>query len=205
MVEKNKEQERTIIYQKAKLEALQNELDGAISALNEKDLELSQNTRKDNFEAQSEKYNKQISSLTADLKKATNLNKKHEKHIKTLEAQLQQAETKIDRFERENKKYGQDTNVKDVRLNRVIEELERYKIKLKDAQEMETGKSKEMREEVDRVNEENRKLERQRNELMQVFKKQMKLIDILKKQKMHIEAAGMLKFTEDEFTKLLDV
>ena len=128
-----------------------------------------------------------------------------ENKIKILENQLQQSELKINKFERDGKRVTQDAGVKDVRLNRVIEELERHKLALKETKEKESGKNKEMREELDKVLEDNKKLERQRNELLQAFKKQMKLIDILKKQKMHIEAATMLSFTEDEFTKLLDV
>ena len=92
-----------------------------------------------------------------------------------------------------------------MRLNRAIEELEKYKLKLKETRDLESNKNVEIKQELDRCLEDNRKLERQRNELLQAFKKQMKLIDILKKQKMHIEAAKMLSFTEDEFTKLLDV
>lgn len=118
---------------------------------------------------------------------------------------MSEAQTKLDRHERENKKANMDVGQKDVRLNRVIDELEKHKIMLRDAKENEVGKRKDVTDELDRVLDENRKLERQRNELLQAFKKQMKLIDILKKQKLHIEAAKMLSFTEDEFTKLLDI
>lgn len=92
-----------------------------------------------------------------------------------------------------------------MKLNRAIEELEKYKSQLKDAKVTELSKSDNLRKDMDRIIEENRKLERQRNELMQAFKKQMKLIDVLKRQKMHIEAAKLLAFTEDEFVKTLEL
>ncbi len=90
-------------------------------------------------------------------------------------------------------------------MNRAIEELEKYKTQLKEAKVTELSKSDNLKKDMDRMIEENRKLERQRNELMQAFKKQMKLIDVLKRQKMHVEAAKLLAFTEDEFVKTLEL
>lgn len=47
VLERKKELERTVIFQKAKIEAIENELEGAISALNEKDIELQNELKKD--------------------------------------------------------------------------------------------------------------------------------------------------------------
>ena len=47
-------------------------------------------------------------------------------------------------------------------------------------------------------------LEKQRTDILFAFKKQSKLVDVLKRQKVHIEAARLLSFTEDEFLKTID-
>ena len=90
-------------------------------------------------------------------------------------------------------------------MNRALEEVEKLKLQLREAKLEEVSKNDQIRRDLDRMSDENKKLERQRNELLQAFKKQMKLIDILKRQKMHIESAKLLAFTEDEFVKTLEL
>jgi len=79
------------------------------------------------------------------------------------------------------------------------------KLQLREARLEETSKNEQIRRDLDRLQEENKKIERQRAELLQAFKKQMKLIDVLKRQKMHIESAKLLAFTEDEFVRTLEL
>ncbi len=125
--------------------------------------------------------------------------------VQQLERVIADQNKELDAGEREKKKVVNDQGSKDAKLNRAIEELEKYKVQLKEAKVNEASKNETLRKDMDRLLEENRKLERQRNELMQAFKKQMKLIDVLKRQKMHIEAAKLLAFTEDEFVKTLEL
>ena len=84
-------------------------------------------------------------------------------------------------MDRDKRKTQQEGGSKDAKLNRAIEELEKYKLQLKEAKVGEASKGEALRRDMDRLLEENRRLEKQRNELMQAFKKQTKLIDVLKR------------------------
>lgn len=73
---------------------------------------------------------------------------------------------------------------------------------MKEARNADNSKTDQLRKDIERMHEENRRIERQKNEILLAFKKQFKLIDILKRQKVskrdkqiHIEAARLLNFT----------
>lgn len=100
---------------------------------------------------------------------------------------------------------NQRSNVENIRINRLQEEVDKYKIDLRSQKSQVDEKSDDVKRQNEKLIQENKKLERQRNEILQAFKKQMKLIDILKRQKVHLEAAKMLNFTEEEFIKALDL
>uniref|UniRef100_A0A8C9PEE0 Testis expressed 9 n=1 Tax=Spermophilus dauricus TaxID=99837 RepID=A0A8C9PEE0_SPEDA len=92
----------------------------------------------------------------------------------------------------------------EVRLNRALEEAEKYKLELSKLRQNNKDIANEEHKKIEMLKSENKKLEKQKGELMIGFKKQLKLIDVLKRQKMHIEAAKMLSFTEEEFMKALE-
>ena len=125
--------------------------------------------------------------------------------IQSLEKALADQAKEIEVTEREKRMQVQVQGGKDAKLNRALEEIEKYKLALREQKIQVSGQTDNSRRDLDRLSEDNKKLERQRNELLQAFKKQMKLIDVLKRQKMHIESAKLLAFTEDEFIKTLEL
>ena len=68
-----------------------------------------------------------------------------------------------------------------------------------------TQKHEKLNEAHQKLTAEAAQLRAQKADLLQAFGKQAKLIDVLKRQKMHLEAARLLAFTEDEFTKTLEL
>ncbi len=100
---------------------------------------------------------------------------------------------------------GAEARSKDVRLNRALEELERHKTTIRQLREDRDGAGQGARTEATRLAAENTRLRKRTSELLLAFKKQAKLIDVLKRQKLHVEAATLLSFTEEEFTKTLEL
>jgi chromosome segregation ATPase len=103
------------------------------------------------------------------------------------------------------KKSDKDVTSREAKINKLIEEVERYKDQIKSLRSTEGEANDRSRKEMDRIQQDNKKLERQKNELLTAFRKQLKLIDILKRQKAHLESARLLSFTEEEFMKTLEL
>lgn len=156
-----------------------------------------------------EKLEKQIAKETRKVFRLTKNLADAKEEASKLRLELKAAKKDIDELKRslrDNKsaKASKQTSGSDVRLNRALAEIERYKtevneLKLQKDSDVDTTKDRLKRQER-----EIRTLERQRTELLAAFKKQAKLIDILKRQKMHIEAAKLLSFTEEEFVKAIE-
>jgi len=118
--------------------------------------------------------------------------------------ELAEARRDADRVSRANKAAEQEQKAREVRLNRALEEVERYRHMAAEARDAGKGGNAEMRKENAALKGDVRRLERQKAELVAAFKKQMKLVDVLKKQKIHLEAARTLQFAEEEFMRTLE-
>ncbi|XP_074956403.1 testis-expressed protein 9 isoform X2 [Phalacrocorax aristotelis] len=110
----------------------------------------------------------------------------------------------LENLKRVQKQASSSQSATKVRLNRALEEAERYKEELNKLKQSNKDVANQELKTIEELKMENKKLQKQKEELMTGFKKQLKLIDILKRQKMHIEAAKMLSFTEEEFMKALE-
>lgn len=197
--------EATIRFLKAKVRVMQEEVDRLYLKSNEhekenNDLKLK---LKDLVEQNSKLQNSyQQAESMSDRNRQAMESLKHK--CEGLEAQLAATKKELEEQKLSQKKAASSQSSVEVRLNRALEEAEKYRTALQKERAEAKELSKHDKQQLEHLVSENRQLEKQKAELMTGFKKQLKLIDILKRQKMHIEAAKVLNFTEEEFIKALD-
>lgn len=107
-------------------------------------------------------------------------------------------------MKKDTKKSSTDHQQLELRLSRALEEIDKYKAQAQKLSANTKDATDAEKRRVEQLTSENKRLQKQKTELVQAFKKQLKLIDILKKQKMHLEAAKILQFSEEEFINALE-
>eukprot|EP00485_Elphidium_margaritaceum_P011697 CAMPEP_0202690150 /NCGR_PEP_ID=MMETSP1385-20130828/5238_1 /ASSEMBLY_ACC=CAM_ASM_000861 /TAXON_ID=933848 /ORGANISM="Elphidium margaritaceum" /LENGTH=377 /DNA_ID=CAMNT_0049345383 /DNA_START=37 /DNA_END=1170 /DNA_ORIENTATION=- len=192
--------------QRARYKALQKQFTQLVEVTNEKERELvNQEKASKQLEAKLRKYEKENEQLK---KKALNEKKESSdlvKKCKRLEHEVYALETDFNEYKKQSKLKNDSMRTNHIRLNRALEDAEKYKTLLNKYKTETNSASQVYNEDMVQLKAENRELLKQKNELLSAFKKQMKLIDILKKQKIHLEAAKALQFTEQQFIKILDI
>ncbi|ELK05388.1 testis-expressed protein 9 isoform X1 [Pteropus alecto] len=197
--------EAQIRFLKAKLRVMQEELDNVVCECNKKEDEIQDlKSQVKNFEEDCVRQQRTINLQQSQTEKYKTLFEEANKKCDGLQQQLSSVERELENKRRLQKQASTSQNATEVRLNRALEEAEKYKLELSKLRQNNKDIATEEHKKIEALKSENKKLEKQKGELMIGFKKQLKLIDVLKRQKMHIEAATMLSFTEEEFLKALE-
>lgn len=197
--------EATIRFLKAKLRVMQEEMDRLSQECNKKDDESSGLKSKiKDLEDERGRLHRTNAAQQSQIDKFKKIAEDAKNKSESLETQLAGVRKELDQLKRSQKQQSSNQSATEVRLNRALEEIEKYKDQLHRAKSASKDATDTEKRKVDQLLADNKRLEKQKNELMAGFKKQLKLIDILKRQKMHIEAAKMLSFSEEEFVKALE-
>ncbi|XP_052084639.1 testis-expressed protein 9-like [Mytilus californianus] len=197
--------EATIRFLKAKLRVMQEELDRLGSEVNKRDDQnKTLSVKIKEMEDERGRLYRTTSAQQAQIDKFKKISEDAQVKSDTAESQLAGLRKELDQMKRSQKQQTSTNTATEVRLNRALEEIEKYKEQLLRAKSSSKESTDHDRKRTEQLLADNKRLEKQKNELMAGFKKQLKLIDILKRQKMHIEAAKMLSFSEEEFVKALE-
>ncbi|KAM9181795.1 testis-expressed protein 9 isoform 1-T1 [Mergus octosetaceus] len=197
--------EAQIRFLKAKLHVMQEELDSLASECRKKDDEnQSLKSRLKDTEEEKTRLQRTISVQQSQNEKYKMLSQEANKKSEGLQQEVIALGKELEHLKRVQKQTATSQSATEVRLNRALEEAERYKIELNKLKQSNKDVVNQELKAIEELKTENKKLQKEKGELIAGFKKQLKLIDILKRQKMHVEAAKMLSFTEEEFMKALE-
>uniref|UniRef100_A0A8C0NDM4 Testis expressed 9 n=1 Tax=Canis lupus familiaris TaxID=9615 RepID=A0A8C0NDM4_CANLF len=171
-------------FLKAKLRVMQEELDNVVYECNKKENEI-QNLKSQikNFEEDCMRQQRTINLQQSQTEKYKTLFEELNKKCDGLQQQLSSAEKELESKRRLQKQAATSQSATEVRLNRALEEAEKYKLELSKSRQNNKDIANEEHQKIEALKSENKKLEKQKGELMIGFKKQLKLIDILKRQK----------------------
>jgi chromosome segregation ATPase len=147
-----------------------------------------------------------LSSTEAAANKARALVASAEGRENDLRVQLQQLQREQSSSAKAKHSSGAHTepSAVEARLHRANEEIEKLKCQLVNERKEAADLTSSLKRDLEVALERAKKSDRQRGELLAAFRKQLKLVDILRRQRVHMEAARMLGFAEEEFVKLME-
>jgi len=194
-----------IRFLKAKLKVLQEEVDrlgGEMAKKDEENLKLAQRCRElDEDRARQLRISNAHQTSMDKLKKQSD---EMQAKASVSEVQINALKKENEALKKDGKKWGADQQHLELRLSRALEEIEKFKTQAQRSSAASRETTEQEKRRVEQLAAENKRLQKQKTELIQAFKKQLKLIDILKRQKMHLEAAKILQFSEEEFINALE-
>mmetsp|Transcript_51247 Transcript_51247/g.81660 ORF Transcript_51247/g.81660 Transcript_51247/m.81660 type:complete len:351 (+) Transcript_51247:73-1125(+) len=192
--------------QRARYKALQKQVANMVQVSNEKEKQLMEKDKLiKHLESKLKKQEKERESLNSKMSLEKKESAELIKKCKRLEHELYSVQSDFNEYKKETKQKTESMKSNHIRLNRALEDAEKYRNLLTRYKEEHKNSNQVHNSDLLQLRNENRVLIKQKNELLSAFKKQLKLIDILKKQKIHLESAKVLQFTEQQFIKTLDI
>ncbi|KAJ3345351.1 Golgin sub A member 2 [Entophlyctis luteolus] len=190
---------------KAKLVVVQEEMEKVVRNQGVKDSAIAMLEEKLKFfDEERTKISKNVQSLQAQIDKANKANAELKAKNEMLEVDRDNLKKNLEGLSKIQRAAESEANSKDLRLNRALEEIEKLKVALAKANGDAKDKIESLKKNQQSLLAETKKLAKQKSELVAVFKKQNLLIDNLKRQKLHLEAAALLDFSEEEFVRALN-
>ncbi|XP_034180045.2 testis-expressed protein 9 [Osmia lignaria lignaria] len=187
---------------KSKIDILQNELQ-TIQTEYKKKSDTCKSLESENKKLEIKLQN-EVESLKGTVTKLENTNKELQCQCQALNTENLNMKKELDKLEKQIKISDQHASNYNIRLNRSLEINDKLRSALKCSQTEE----KELRNHIRKLQEDKRmtvnNLGKQLSEVLQAFKKQMLIIDNLKKQNACLITIGQLKFTKEDFSRLLD-
>ncbi|KFV38844.1 Testis-expressed sequence 9 protein, partial [Tyto alba] len=176
--------EAQIRFLKAQLRVTQEELDGVVCECRKKDDE-NQNlkSRLKDTEEENTRLQRTISMQHSQTERYKMLSQEANKKSEGLQQEVIVLQKELENLKRVQKQAAASQSATEVRLNRALEEAERYKVELNRLKQSNKDVANQELKTIEELKTENKKLQKQKGELITGFKKQLKLIDILKRQK----------------------
>ena len=198
--------EATIRYLKARLAVMEEELAEVTAVAREREETIGElQARNKELEDDKAKAAKNADTAKAKVEKLKGDLQAKTKLAESVEQQLRAALREREHLEKSFKQTDSAAGVKDVRLNRALEDVERYKKLLQDTKASHADLTEQGRKQLDAAVAEKKKLAKQKTELITAFRNQLKLIDVLKRQVIHLQAAKLLDISEKDFTRALEI
>ncbi|KAJ3311279.1 hypothetical protein HDU76_003166 [Blyttiomyces sp. JEL0837] len=190
---------------KAKMAVMQEEMDKVVrnQSLKDNTVTVLEDKLK-YFDDERTRISKNLQTLQGQIERSKKSNEELKKRNDSLESENLSLRKELDGLKKSQKDSESDGNTKEIRLNRALEEVEKYKQMMAKAAADSKDKMEAMKKTNEKLFNDYKKIQKQKSELLTIFKKQNQLIDVLKRQKLHLEAATLLGFSEEEFVRALN-
>jgi len=192
-------------YQRARLSVLQQQVAHLAGEGKELAAALAEAEKRVKSEAEERaKLSRSQQALHVKLEKEASGRAQAEAEAERLRTEVASLRRDAEAAARQGRSADGEARARDVRLQRALEDAAKAKNALATEKAKRAEDGNVLRQGSARLEAKVARLERQKAELLGAFKKQLKLIDVLRRQKVHVEAARVLAFTEEEFMKTLD-